>query len=45
LRLALEQGQHGLVAAVHAVKVAYRQGTRRRNVGMLEATENLHNLL
>jgi hypothetical protein len=45
LRLALEQGQHGLVAAVHAVKVAYRQGTRRRNVGMLEATENLHDLL
>ena len=42
LRLAPEQRQHGLVAAVQAVEVADRQGASARNVGMPEASENLH---
>jgi hypothetical protein len=45
LRFALEQRQHGLVASVHAVKVANRQGASRGNVGVLETPENLHHLV
>ena len=42
LGLALEQRQHGLVAPVHAVKIADRQGAGRGHVGMVETAENLH---
>jgi hypothetical protein len=45
LRFALEQGEHGLMAAVHAVKVANRQRAGWRNVWVLETSENLHELL
>ncbi len=41
-RLADQQGQHGLVATVHAVEVAYRQGAVGRDVGMAETAQDSH---
>jgi hypothetical protein len=45
LRLAFEQGQHGLVATVHAVKVANSDRTGRGYARMLETAENLHDFV
>jgi hypothetical protein len=39
---AVEQRQHGLVAAVHAVEVANGQCTGRRDVGVVETTKDFH---
>jgi hypothetical protein len=41
-RLAVQQRQHGLVAAVHAVEVADGDGARGRDAGVVEAAEGLH---
>ncbi len=40
--LVVQQRQHGLVAAVHAVEIADGQGAGARDAGMVEAAENLH---
>jgi hypothetical protein len=45
LGLVAQQGQHGLVAAVHAVEVADGERAGRRDAGVLEAAENLHGRL
>jgi hypothetical protein len=39
---AAQQGQHGLVATVHAVKIADGQGAGRGQPWVIEAAENLH---
>jgi len=41
-RLGRQQGQHGLVAAVHTVKIANRDGTFWRQSRVLESSENFH---
>ena len=38
----VQQGQHGLVAAVHTVKVADGQGAGRGQRGVVKTSENLH---
>ena len=38
----LEQGQHGLVATVYAVEVAYGQRAMGCDVGMVETAEYFH---
>jgi hypothetical protein len=43
-RLIFKQGQHGLVATVHAVKVANGQGASLGQLGVLKTSENLHDL-
>jgi hypothetical protein len=40
--LVVQQRQHRLVPAVHAVEVADGQGAGRRDTGVVEAAENLH---
>jgi hypothetical protein len=40
--LAVEQRQHGLVAAVHAVEVADGDRAAGREAGMLETAEDAH---
>ena len=45
LRLAAQQGQHGLVAPVHAVKVADGEGAGRGQPWVVEAAKNLHGIL
>jgi hypothetical protein len=40
--LVVQQRQHGLVPAVHAVEVADGQGAGRRDAGVVEAAKNLH---
>jgi hypothetical protein len=39
---AAQQGQHGLVAAVHAIEIADGQGAGGGQAGVLEASKNLH---
>jgi hypothetical protein len=39
---ATQKREHGLVTAVHAVKVANRQGTGRCHARVFEAAKNLH---
>ena len=41
-RLVLQQRQHGLMAPVHAVEVAYRQRATGRNAGVMQTAKNLH---
>jgi hypothetical protein len=41
-RLVVQQRQHGLVAAVHAVEVADGHGAGGRDAGVVEASEGLH---
>jgi hypothetical protein len=41
-RFTVEQRQHGLVTAMHSVKVAYRQGAGRGELGMVETSVNTH---
>jgi hypothetical protein len=41
-RLGLQQRQHGLVATVHAVEIAYGEGAGRSHARVPEAAENLH---
>jgi hypothetical protein len=41
-RLAAQEREHGLVAAVHAVKVANRQGAGAGHTGVLETAKNFH---
>jgi hypothetical protein len=45
LGFAAQQGQHGLVAAVDAVKVANREGAGRGQSWVLKAAKNLHGVL
>jgi hypothetical protein len=40
-----QQCQHGLVATVHAVKIADSERAVGRNARVLEATENQHGML
>jgi tellurite resistance protein len=42
LRFAPQQREHGLVPAVHTIKVADGQCTRGCNARMVEAAKNLH---
>jgi hypothetical protein len=42
LGLALQQGQHGLVATVHTVEIADGQRTGRRQGCMMETAKDLH---
>ncbi len=37
-----QQRQHGLVAAVHAVEAADRQGAGRRDAGVMNTAKDLH---
>ena len=41
-RLVVQQRQHGLVAAVHAVEVADGHGARLGDLGVVEAAQDLH---
>src|SRR4051812_38449224 len=41
-RLVAQQGQHRLVAAVHAVEIADRESARPRNLGVVEAAQDQH---
>jgi hypothetical protein len=41
-RFTVEQRQHGLVTAMHPVKVAYRQGACRGELGVVETSVNTH---
>ena len=38
----VEQGQHGLVTAVYAVKIANRERTCVGHTGMVQAVKDLH---
>src|SRR6218665_117329 len=40
--LVVEQGQHGLVAPVHAIEVAYGQRTGASDARVVESTEDFH---
>jgi hypothetical protein len=44
-RLIFQQGQHGLVAAMYAVKVTNRQGARLGQLGVMKTSKNLHKLV
>ena len=41
-RFADQQGEHGLVAAVHAIEIADGQRTRAGEFGVVKAAKNLH---
>jgi hypothetical protein len=41
-RFTVEQRQHGLVTAMHPVKVANRQGAGLGELGMVETSVNKH---
>jgi hypothetical protein len=45
LRLAFEQGQHGLVATVYAIKVTDRQRAGSCHLWVFETSKNLHSTL
>jgi hypothetical protein len=43
-RFASEQGQHGLVTAVHTIEVADGQGAGVGQLGVVETAKNLHGM-
>ena len=45
LGFAAQQGEHGLVTPVNAIKVANRQGARLGDARVMKSAENLHSLL
>jgi hypothetical protein len=45
LGFTFQERQHGLVAAVHAIKVANRQRACACHIRVFEAAKNLHSML
>ena len=43
--LVAQQGQHGLVAAVHAVEIAYRQRAGGGDARVVEPSKNVHSVI